>query len=72
MSRSLNLDAPQEHILGTCAKHGVIITQIETLVSGGTRVVLKTGDGAAIVARAYRKQVIDGPIRRTPSRIVGG
>jgi hypothetical protein len=32
---------------------------------------LKSGDGAATIARAYRKQVIDGPIQRTPSRIVG-
>jgi hypothetical protein len=71
MSRGLNLDAPKEHVLDTCAKHKLIVTQIETLVSGGTRVVMKTGDGAATLARAYRKQVIEGPIRRTPSRIVG-
>jgi hypothetical protein len=70
MSRALNLDAPQEHVLDTCAKHQLAITQIETLVSGGTRVVLKTADAAAILARSYKKQIIDGPITRTPSRTI--
>ncbi|MDO6413740.1 hypothetical protein Q4F19_05035 [Sphingomonas sp. BIUV-7] len=70
MSRALNLDAPQEHVLETCIKHKAAITQIETLVSGGTRVVLKTADAAAIIARAYKKQIIGGPITRTPSRTI--
>lgn len=70
MSRALNLDAPQEHVQDTCAKHKLGITQIETLVSGGTRVVLKTADDAAIIAKAYKKQIIGGAIKRTPSRLM--
>jgi hypothetical protein len=70
MSRALNLDAPQEHVLETCTKLKLGITQIETLVSGGTRVVLKTADAAAILGRSYKKQIIDGPITRTPSRTI--
>jgi hypothetical protein len=70
MSRALNLDAPQEHVRETCTKHKLVITQIETLVSGGTRVVLTTGDAAATLAKAYKKQIIDKPIVRTPSRTI--
>lgn len=70
MSRALNLDAPKEHVLDTCAKQDLAITQIETLVSGGTRVVLKTAEGAVMLARSYRKQIIDGPIVRTPTRTI--
>ena len=44
------------------------ITQIETLVSGGTRVVLQNADDAAVIGRAYRKEIIDGAVTRTPSR----
>ena len=68
MSRALNLNAPQEHVLATCLKQKVSITQIETLVSGGTRIVLKTGDEAATIGRIYKDKVIGGAIRRTPSR----
>ena len=68
MSRALNLDAPKEHVLATCAKHKAAITQIETLVSGGTRVVLQNADDAAVIGRAYRKEIIDGAVTRTPSR----
>ena len=70
MSRALNLDAPQEHVAQMCTKHQAHITQIESLVSGGTRVVLRNADEAAVIARAYKGKVIDGAIVRTPSRTV--
>jgi hypothetical protein len=69
MSRALNLDATQAHVRAMCAKHDAPITQIETLASGGTRVVLQSVDDAAILARAYRKSVIAGPIVRQPTRL---
>lgn len=72
MSRALNLNAPQEHVLDMCAKHGAQITHIETLVSGGTRVVLSTGDYAAVIANAYKGKIIAGAIKRTPSRVIYG
>ncbi|HWI85601.1 MAG TPA: hypothetical protein VNT42_04660 [Sphingomonas sp.] len=70
MSRALNLNAPQEHVLATCVKQKIAITQIETLVSGGTRIVLQTADAAATIGRIYRDKVITGAIRRTPSRTI--
>lgn len=72
MSRALNLDAPEQHVLDTCAKHNAPITQIETLLSGGTRVVLQSADDAAVIGRAYKGKVITGPIQRTPSRLMRG
>jgi hypothetical protein len=70
MSRALNLNAPQEHVLNTCAKHSAAITHIETLVSGGTRVVLQNAESAAIIGRAYKGKVITGVVERTPSRLM--
>jgi hypothetical protein len=69
MSRALNLDAPLEHVRDTCAKHNAPITQIETLLSGGSRVVLKNADDAATISRIYKNKVINGRITRTPSRL---
>ena len=68
MSRALNLNAPQEHVIETCAKNKAPITQIETLLSGGTRVVLKNADDAAIIEKAYRTKLIAGAVKRTPTR----
>jgi hypothetical protein len=69
MSRALNLDASQEDVLATCARKNAPITQIETLVSGGTRVVLQSADDAAAISRLYKGKIITGPIQRTPSRL---
>lgn len=70
MSRAINLDATEAHVTSTCAKHKAEISAIETLRSGGTRVVLKTGDEAEIVRRAYGKKVLTGPVQRQPSRLL--
>jgi hypothetical protein len=52
-----------------CAKHDAVITSIETLHSGGTRVVLTNGDGAARVRRAYGSKVITTAVQRLPMRV---
>jgi hypothetical protein len=70
MSRALNLNAPKEHVIDTCAKHNAAITHIETLVSGGTRVVLQNAEAAAIIGRAYKGKIISGAVERTPSRLM--
>lgn len=70
MSRALNIDASQDHVRDTCAKAKAGISSIETLVSGGTRVVLLNGDDAARVGRSYGKKVITGVVKRTAMRIL--
>ncbi|UAK25928.1 hypothetical protein [Sphingomonas nostoxanthinifaciens] len=69
MSRALNLDATEAQVTRMCAKHNAEISWIETLYSGGTRVVLKNGDAAATVRRAYGAKVLTGPVTRAPTRM---
>lgn len=69
MSRALNIDATEEHVLATCGRRKLTISAIEALDSGGTRVVMNNATDAATIAKAYRKQVIDGPVTRTPTRL---
>lgn len=66
MSRALNIDASQDHVTATCTRLDAPISAIETLPSGITRLVLCNSDAAAVVARAYGKRVVTGPVERTP------
>lgn len=66
MSRALNIDAPVDLVRATCAKHEAGISSIETLPGGATRVVLMSADGAALIARAFKANVIATPLARTP------
>lgn len=72
MSRALNLNATQTHVINTCAKHKAPISVVETLTSGGTRVVLKNADDAATIGRVYGNKVITGAVTRTPTRLMRG
>jgi hypothetical protein len=72
MSRALNLNASQEDVLASCARAKAPITQIETLVSGGTRVVFKNGDDAAAIGRLYKNKIITDRVTRTPGRLAHG
>jgi hypothetical protein len=69
MSRALNINATEAHVLATCTKRGIAISTIETLVSGGTRVVLNNADDTAVINKAYGSKVLTGPVRRTPNRL---
>lgn len=66
MSRAINVKATQAEVVTACRKHGATISAIETLVSGGTRVVLTNGDGAAAMKAAFGRKVLDGAVTRTP------
>lgn len=69
MSRAINIDATQDDVTAVCAKHSARISAIETLPGGATRVVLCSGDDAAIIRRVYGKSVITTPLARTPLSI---
>lgn len=66
MSRALNINATQDDVRAACTKHAAAISTIETLPSGCTRVVLRSGDGAALVQRHFGKNIILTPEKRTP------
>jgi hypothetical protein len=69
MSRAINIDATEAHVTTMCGKHSAVITSIESLRSGGTRVVLTNGDSAAVIRRAYGNKVIAGAVQRAPMRV---
>jgi hypothetical protein len=69
MSRALNINATQDHVLATCAKKSLAVSSIETLRSGGTRVVMNNAVDSAVVAKAYGSKVITGVVSRTPIRL---
>ena len=69
MSRAININAAQDHVVATCAKQNVPISAIEALHSGGTRVVMNNITDTAIIAKAYGSKVIQGPVTRTPTRL---
>lgn len=72
MSRAINLAAAEAHVRDLCAKHNATISTIETLRSGGTRVVLLNADDAAVIARVYGSKVLKGPVVRMPTRLMHG
>ncbi|HWK35359.1 hypothetical protein [Sphingomonas sp.] len=61
----MNINAAKEDVAATCAKHKATITAIETLLSGGTRVVLINGDDAERIRKAYRTKLLTGPVKRS-------
>ncbi len=70
MSRAINVDASEAHVLDMCAKHNASISAIEKLHSGGTRVVMKNMDDAVVIIKAFGAKVITGDVLRTPSRLM--
>lgn len=68
MSRALNLDASEDNVTATCAKHSVRISMIEPLAGGGTRIVLFNSQDAALIAGAFGGKVMTGAVERVPLR----
>jgi predicted xylose isomerase-like sugar epimerase len=68
MSRALNLAMNNDQVRAAATKQGASISSIEPLFPQGTRVVLKNADQAAVMRMACKRQLIDGPVVRTPLR----
>ena len=69
MSRALNVDATLADVTARCAKLNAPISAIESLRSGGTRVVLKSAVDAVSVAKAFGTKVMAGEVTRQPMRL---
>lgn len=69
MSRVLNIDATEADVVATCSKKHARISAIETLQSGGTRVVLNNAIDTATIRKAYGSKILDGKVRRMPIRL---
>ena len=65
ISRAVNVSVEQPQVIAMCKKHGAIISAIETLPSGGTRVVLMNSADAAKIIKAFGSKVMTGTVART-------
>ena len=68
MSRALNINATEAHVLAACKKRKLTVSAIEGLTSGGTRLVMNNAADAAMIAAFYGRKVISGVVTRTPLR----
>ena len=66
MSRAINLNVAQADVVAMCGRHNVVISAIERLMCGGTRVVLMNSTDTATVAQAFKSRIMVGPGRRVP------
>ncbi len=64
MSRAMNLRLPEAKVRTSCDKAGVSISAIETLPSGGTRLVCTREEGADDMRVIFRTQIIEGNVPR--------
>ena len=64
-SRAVNIDASEADVRAICSKHKIEISAIETLLSGGTRVVMVNSDGADRIRASFRGKLITGEVKRT-------
>lgn len=68
MSRAINVNATEAEVVKLCARHGATVSAIETLASGGTRVVLMNMIAADKMRAAFGRKLLKGAVRRTPLR----
>lgn len=64
-SRAVNVDASEADVRAICTRHGHAISAIETLLSGGTRVVMVNSDGADRIRTSFKSKILTGDVKRT-------
>ena len=64
-SRAVNIDASEADVRALCVKHNHAISAIETLLSGGTRVVMVNATGADRVRTGFKSKLLTGEVKRT-------
>lgn len=64
-SRAVNVDASEADVRAICTKHKVEISAIETLLSGGTRVVMVNSEGADRIRASFKTRILTGEVKRT-------
>lgn len=70
MSRVVHLSLDEGVVVIRCLSEKVGVSAIESLPSGGVRLVCKSGDGAALIRRKLKAYVIDGEVTRERHRPV--
>ncbi|MGQ3101900.1 MAG: hypothetical protein ACT6Q5_08245 [Sphingopyxis solisilvae] len=64
MSRAMNVTLPEAEVAALCKSAGVIISAIEPLPDGGTRLVCVSSDGADTMRKKLKNSLIDGTVIR--------
>ena len=72
MSRVVHLSLDEGAVVTRCHTEKVGISAIESLPSGGVRLVCMSNDGAALIRTKLKKHVIDGPVTRERHRPTTG
>ena len=65
MSRALNLKLSEADAREQCSTRSIGISAIESLPDGGVRLVCMSSEGAALLRRRLKSQLINEPVRRT-------
>lgn len=64
MTRAMNVTLPESEVAKSCKTAKVAISAIETLPSGGTRLVCVTLEDADKMRKRLKKHLIDGVVTR--------
>jgi ABC-type xylose transport system substrate-binding protein len=65
MSRAMNVTATEAEVKAAAAENGALISAIETILSGGTRVVFMNGSDAERMRRIFEDQMVVGAVTRS-------
>lgn len=64
MSRAMNINLPEAKVQTACDKAKISVSAIETLPSGGTRLVCTREEGAEEMRVVFRTHIIEGNVKR--------
>jgi len=65
MSRAINLQMNEAEAREQCATRSIGVSAIEALPDGGVRLVCMSSEGAALLRRRLKSQIISDAARRT-------
>jgi hypothetical protein len=64
MSRAMNLSLSETIVRRKCEEAGVVVSAIESLPAGGTRLVCMREEGAEEMRTFFAKNIINGKVAR--------
>ena len=65
MSRAINLQMNEAEAREQCSNRSIGVSAIEALPDGGVRLVCMSSEGAALLRRRLKSQIISDTARRT-------
>ena len=68
LGRAINLSLTEAAVRSRCEAEDVGVSAIEALPEGGVRLVCMSVEGAAIVRRKFKANLMKGNVRRTSAR----